>query len=270
MVCLVVQSVWLLWTKGCSPPGSSVHEDSPGKNTGVGCHALLQGIFPAQGSNPGLPHGRRMDSLPSEPPGKPKNTAVGSRSLLQWIFSTQESNWGLQHCRWILYQLSYGGISRRIYYRNSITDLSKRKQICGTPWNILKYTGTPLLTSNDTTYKWLTSSSPPFFHVKNMGNNSIYLIILFCELSEILQVKWLVHVCTELLESCSTLCDPMECSPPVSSARGIFQARTLEWVAIHSSRGSSQLRDQTQVSRIAGRFFTVWATREAQLWCIYK
>ena len=44
----------------CSPPGSSVHGDSPGKNTGVGCHALLQGIFPTQGSTPGLPHGRRI------------------------------------------------------------------------------------------------------------------------------------------------------------------------------------------------------------------
>ena len=40
----------------CSPPGSSVHRDSPGKNTGVGCHALLQEIFPTQGSNWGLPH----------------------------------------------------------------------------------------------------------------------------------------------------------------------------------------------------------------------
>ena len=49
----------------CSPPGSSVHGDSPGKNTGVGCHALLQGIFLTQGSKPGLPH------LPCEPPGKP-------------------------------------------------------------------------------------------------------------------------------------------------------------------------------------------------------
>ena len=39
-----------------SPPGSSIHGDSPGKNTGVGCHALLQGIFPTQGLNPGLPH----------------------------------------------------------------------------------------------------------------------------------------------------------------------------------------------------------------------
>ena len=40
----------------CSTPGSSVHGDSPGKNTRVCCHALLQGIFPTQGSNPGLPH----------------------------------------------------------------------------------------------------------------------------------------------------------------------------------------------------------------------
>ena len=44
----------------CSLPGSSVHGDSPGKNIGVGCHALLQGIFPTQGSNPGLPHCRQI------------------------------------------------------------------------------------------------------------------------------------------------------------------------------------------------------------------
>jgi len=44
----------------CSQLGSSVHGDSPGKNTGVGCHALLQGIFPIQGSNPGLPHCRQI------------------------------------------------------------------------------------------------------------------------------------------------------------------------------------------------------------------
>ena len=43
-----------------SPPGSSVHGDSPGKHTGVRCHALIQGIFPTQGSNPGLPHCRRI------------------------------------------------------------------------------------------------------------------------------------------------------------------------------------------------------------------
>ena len=44
----------------CIPPGSSVSGDSPGKNTGVGCHALLQRIFPTQGSNPGVPHCRQI------------------------------------------------------------------------------------------------------------------------------------------------------------------------------------------------------------------
>ena len=51
----------------CSPPGSSDHGDSPGKNTGVGCHSLLQGIFPTQGSNLGLLHCRQI--LQFEPPG---------------------------------------------------------------------------------------------------------------------------------------------------------------------------------------------------------
>ena len=60
---------------------------------------------------------------------------------------------------------------------------------------------------------------------------------------------------------CPTLCDPMDCSSPVSSVHGIHQA-ILEWVAIPFSRGSSQPRDGTWVSCIAGRFFTIWATRE--------
>ena len=60
-----------------------------------------------------------------------------------------------------------------------------------------------------------------------------------------------------------TLCDPMDCSLLVSSVHGILQARMLEWVAISFSRGSSQPRGRTQVSCIAGRFFTRWATREA-------
>ena len=60
-----------------------------------------------------------------------------------------------------------------------------------------------------------------------------------------------------------TLCDAMDCSPPGSSVHGLLQARILEWVAVPSPRGSSQLRDWIQVSHIAGRFFTVWATRGA-------
>ena len=56
----------------------------------------------------------------------------------------------------------------------------------------------------------------------------------------------------------------MGCSPPGSSVHGILQARKLEWVAIPFSKGSSQPRDQTQISYIAGRFFTIWATKEDQ------
>ena len=107
--CLVTQScLTLCHPVDCSPPSSSVHGDSPGKNTGVGCHALLHGIFPPgmESRSPVL----QANSLLSEAPGKPKNAGVGSLSHLQGIFLFQESNWDLLHCRWILYQLSCQGI----------------------------------------------------------------------------------------------------------------------------------------------------------------
>ena len=62
---------------------------------------------------------------------------------------------------------------------------------------------------------------------------------------------------SELAQSCPTLSNPMDHSQPGSSVHGILQERVLEWVAMPSSRGSSQSRDQTQVSLIAGGFFTV-------------
>ena len=61
-----------------------------------------------------------------------------------------------------------------------------------------------------------------------------------------------------ITQSCLTLCDPIYCT-----VHGILQARILEWVAFPFSRGSSYPRDRTQVSCIAGRFYTIWATREA-------
>ena len=114
---------------------------SPGKNTGVGCHFLFQGIFLTQGLNPGFLHCRRM------------------------------------------------------------------------------------------LYLWATGI-------------------------------WKVKVKVDQL--CLTLCETVDYSRPGSSVHGMLQARTLEWVAIPFSRGSSWPRDWTQVSWIAGRFFTIWATREAK------
>ena len=61
----------------------------------------------------------------------------------------------------------------------------------------------------------------------------------------------------KVTQSSPTLCNPMD-----DTVNGILQARTLEWVAFAFSRGSSQPRDRTQVSCIAGRFCTNWATRE--------
>ena len=90
---------------GCSPPVSSVHGVSPGKNTS-GLLCPPPGDYPTPGIEARSPT-LQADSLLSEPPGKPKNTRVGSLSLLQGIFLTQESNQGLLHCRWILYRLSY-------------------------------------------------------------------------------------------------------------------------------------------------------------------
>ena len=67
------------------------------------------------------------------------------------------------------------------------------------------------------------------------------------------------HLSQKLLltQSCLSLCNPMDCSPPGSSVHRILQARILEWAAMPSSRESSQLRDRMQVSCIAGRFFTI-------------
>ena len=66
-----------------------------------------------------------------------------------------------------------------------------------------------------------------------------------------------IKVKVSLAQSCSALCNPMNCSPPGSSVHGILWARRLEWVAIPFSRRSSQPRDQTRVSHIAGGFFTI-------------
>ena len=92
VLCLVPQSCPTLCNPmDCFLPDSSVHEVSPGKNTGVGCLALLQGIFPTQGSKPMSPTFQADSSL-TELPGKPNNTEVGSLSLLQGISPTQETN----------------------------------------------------------------------------------------------------------------------------------------------------------------------------------
>ena len=94
---------------GLQPTRLFCPQDSSGKNTGVGCHALLQGIFPTQGLNEGLSHCRQILYCLSHQ-GSPRILEwVTNLFLLQGIFLIQELNRGLLHCRWLLYQLSYQG-----------------------------------------------------------------------------------------------------------------------------------------------------------------
>ena len=140
---LSVTQLWLTLfdTMDCSPPGSSIQGIFLSKNTGVGCHFLLQGIFLTQGSNPSLLHllhcrqilyhwatreseseSHSVVSNSLQPHGlyspwnsPDQNTGVGCHFLLQGIFLTQESNPSLLHllhCRLILYQLSHKGSPR--------------------------------------------------------------------------------------------------------------------------------------------------------------
>ena len=106
----------------------------------------------------------------------------------------------------------------------------------------------------------------------NIELHKLYILELNPFQSHLLQIYFLPSCgfwkWSEVTQLCPTLCNPIDCSLPGFSVHVIFQTRVLEWVAISFSRGSSQPRDQTQVSSIAGRCFTLWATREAP--CGYK
>ena len=117
-------------------------------------------------------------------------------------------------------------------------------------------------------WSWQLNSIDPLISWKSMFNLQLALHMYGSSLSVVLhpRIQSIAGCCAVLClvtQLCPTLCNPMDSSPPGSSVHGILQARILEWVAMPSSRGFSQLGDWTQVSHIAGRFFTIWATREA-------
>ena len=97
------------------------------------------------------------------------------------------------------------------------------------------------------------------------------IIILLYHPTSSLSIHWLMDtVFFHVLAIVNSAPDRMDCSPPGSSVHEILQARIPEWVAIPYSRGSSQPRDWTQVSLVAGRFFTIWATRESFQFMIFS
>ena len=144
-----------------------------------------------------------MDSLPSEPLGKPKNTGVCSISLLQGIFLTQESNRGLLHCRQILYQLSYqGSPSDNVHVLLSgVTNLPARD--AGPPCSPL-----PLLPFS-LNVGFVSCSTlvliQALYHLDDCGLGQP---MITGRRMDFLNCSWSVT------QSCLTLCDPVDCSPP--------------------------------------------------------
>ena len=108
--------------------------------------------------------------------------------------------------------------------------------------------------------------SSPVIRTRQAGNHSTSFIVCssgsapeYSGDMPLFTLTLLGYVEVLLTQSYPTLCDPMDCSSPGSFVCGILQARILEWVAISFSRGSSEPRDQTQVSCIVGEFLTIWA-----------
>ena len=102
----------------------------------------------------------------------------------------------------------------------------------------------------------MASSSPPVKTLLKYHFISVTPMFSWCK--ELIYPFWSLVK----FQSCPTLCNPRDCSPPGSTVHEILQARILEWVAILFSREFFQIRDRIWVSCTAGRFFTIWATRD--------
>ena len=108
----------------------------------------------------------------------------------------------------------------------------------------------------------IASTFSPSICYEVMGPDTMILVfwmVSFKSAFSLSSFTFIKRLFVKVTQSYLTLCDPMD-----YTVHGILQVRILEWVAFPFSRGSSQPRDQTQVSCIAGEFFTSWATREAQ------
>ena len=105
--------------------------------------------------------------------------------------------------------------------------------------------GLPSMGSHRVGHNWSDLAAATAYHDRKI--NVLHILEVY------------IYLKVKVTQLCLTLCDPMD-----STVHGILQVRILEWVAFPFSRGSSQPRDWTQVSQIAGKFFNSWATKEAQ------
>ena len=227
----------------CSLSGSSDHRDSPGKNTAVGCHALLQGIFPTQGSNPGLQHCRRILYILSH---------KGSPQILEWVDypfsrgSSQPRNQTGVSCIAGEFFTSWAVRSREILSckvpptREVEMSLSDKLKCSSLAWK----------------EKWKLADGSCFLKGKILApkhGTQGCLGLDACMLSHL--------SCVWLLETLWTI----PCQAPLSMEFFRNSPRILEWVAMPSSRGSSQTQRSNPHLRLlhCKQIIYHWATGEA-------
>ena len=210
-------------------PMDCIMLNSPGQNTGLGSFSLLQGIFPTQGSNPGLPHcGRILYQLSHK----------GSPRILEWV----------------AYPFSRGSLRPRdltqvshivggFFIKNLLWNLLGRGQKAwGLSCALLGPVIVPGRAGSGQERPW---KQQRLWEVNGKLQISFLVIILQAEIKE--------NVCMHKLSHFSRvrLCDPVGCSLSVSSIHGILQAKILKSVAIFSPRGSSRPRDHSHISYVS-------------------
>ena len=126
-------------------------------------------------------------------------------------------------------------------------------------------------------HKWATNTHTHayicvVFKMHAFIYTSIYrhVVYTYRDACTVIHINIYVLCCTKLLSDVQLFVTPMDCSPPGTSVHVDSPGKNTGWVTVPFSRGSSQPRDQNQVSHIAGEFFTIWATREyIQLYNMY-
>ena len=204
--------------------------DSPGKNTGVGCHFLLQCMKVKSESEVIQLCPTLRDPMNCSLPGSSVHGIFQAREL-EWC-ATAFSESHKRHLQNFLTSLSFCQYSQC----TASTMITKMKVEGRLEWAAPRSGERP-------------SQHPALGPALIKDRPRKWLLWLI----------WLLCACAKSLQSCLTLCNPVDWSPPGSSVHGILQAWILEWVAISFSRGSFQSKDWTHISCgscVAGRFFT--------------
>ena len=192
---------------------------------------------------------------PMDPPGSSVHGISQARTL-EGVAMPSSRGLSPPIGRWVLYPLSHQGSPKTSWYLSIFLHWSEVKvaQLCPTLCDPIDYTVHGILKAR--ILEWVAF---PFSRRSSQPQDRTQV----SRIAGGFFTSWTSREAQKVAQLCLTLCKPMDRSPPGSSVRGILRARILEWVPISFLRVSSQPRDQTQVSCIAGRFFTFWATREA-------